>query len=162
MRQGGALPFPRKMLKKSASGVLGPLSCSRTSCTLRALKGLWPCWTVLFEHPALQLVLCVFHVIERLLRIFEFFNTLLGLQIQHAEKFFNRSSPPKSVTVPLYCPKHIPRYFEREFFRAKRVSCREHHKNGDRHRRGLSGQRLSPSCAGASSHFLSRVRREED
>ena len=31
-------------------------------CTLRALTALRPGWTGLFEHPALQLVFCVFHV----------------------------------------------------------------------------------------------------
>ena len=55
-----------RMLKKSTSGVLGPLSCSRTPCTLRrtnkgrvlrnAESKLWPCWTGLFEHPALLLM----------------------------------------------------------------------------------------------------------
>jgi hypothetical protein len=38
------------MLKKAASGVLALLSCSRTKSTLRATKGLRPCWTDFFEH----------------------------------------------------------------------------------------------------------------
>ncbi len=37
------------LLKKSASDVLGPLSCSRTPCTLRSPTGLWPCWTAFFN-----------------------------------------------------------------------------------------------------------------
>ncbi len=39
------------MLKKAASGVLAILPCSRTMSTLRASKGLRPCWTDFFEHP---------------------------------------------------------------------------------------------------------------
>ena len=38
------------MLKKAASGVLAILPCSRTMSTLRASKGLRPCWTDFFEH----------------------------------------------------------------------------------------------------------------
>jgi hypothetical protein len=38
------------MLKKAASGVLTFLPCSRTKSTLRASKGLRPCWTDFFEH----------------------------------------------------------------------------------------------------------------
>ena len=38
------------MLKKAASGVLALLPCSRTQRTLRASKGLRPCWTDFFEH----------------------------------------------------------------------------------------------------------------
>ncbi len=38
------------MLKKSASGVLAILPCSRTERTLRASKWLRPCWTDFFEH----------------------------------------------------------------------------------------------------------------
>jgi len=38
------------MLKKAASGVLALLPCSRTMSTLRASKGLRPCWTNFFEH----------------------------------------------------------------------------------------------------------------
>jgi hypothetical protein len=38
------------MLKKAASGVLALLPCSRTESTLRAPKGLRPCWTDFFEH----------------------------------------------------------------------------------------------------------------
>jgi hypothetical protein len=38
------------MLKKAASGVLAILPCSRTERTLRAPKGLRPCWTDFFEH----------------------------------------------------------------------------------------------------------------
>jgi len=41
------------MLKKVASGVLALLPCSRTGSTLRAPKGLWPCWTDFFEHSHL-------------------------------------------------------------------------------------------------------------
>ena len=37
-------------MKKAASGVLAPLPCSRTGSTLRAPKGLRPCWTDFFEH----------------------------------------------------------------------------------------------------------------
>ena len=46
------------MLKKAASGVLALLPCSRTKCTLRASKGLRPCWTDFFEH-SLSLMLVV-------------------------------------------------------------------------------------------------------
>ncbi len=42
--------FFRGMLKKAASGVLALLPCSRTMSTLRASKGLRPCWTDFFEH----------------------------------------------------------------------------------------------------------------
>jgi len=52
------------MLKKAASGVLAILPCSRTKCTLRASKWLWPCWTtsrlredMLFEHSRWLLML---------------------------------------------------------------------------------------------------------
>ncbi len=38
------------MLKKAASSVLAILPCSRTESTLRASKGLRPCWTDFFEH----------------------------------------------------------------------------------------------------------------
>jgi hypothetical protein len=38
------------MFKKAASGVLALLPCSRTGSTLRASKGLRPCWTDFFEH----------------------------------------------------------------------------------------------------------------
>jgi len=38
------------MLKKAASGVLALLPCSRTMSTLRASKGLRPCWTEFFDH----------------------------------------------------------------------------------------------------------------
>ena len=38
------------MLKKAASGVLALLPCSRTESTLRASKGLRPCWTNFFEQ----------------------------------------------------------------------------------------------------------------
>jgi len=38
------------MLKKAASGVLALLPCSRTESTLRASKGLRPCWTDFFEQ----------------------------------------------------------------------------------------------------------------
>jgi len=38
------------MLKKAASGVLALLPCSRIESTLRAPKGLRPCWTNFFEH----------------------------------------------------------------------------------------------------------------
>jgi len=38
------------MLKKAASYVLAHLPCSRTKSTLRASKGLRPCWTNFFEH----------------------------------------------------------------------------------------------------------------
>ncbi len=38
------------MLKKAASSVLALLPCSRTMSTLRASKGLRPCWTDFFEH----------------------------------------------------------------------------------------------------------------
>jgi len=34
----------------AASGVLALLPCSRTVSTLRASKGLRPCWTDFFEH----------------------------------------------------------------------------------------------------------------
>ncbi len=44
------------MLKKAASGVLALLPCSRTESTLRASKGLRPCWTDFFEH-SLQLTM---------------------------------------------------------------------------------------------------------
>jgi len=44
------------MLKKAASGVLAILPCSRTESTLRASKGLRPCWTDFFEH-SLQLMM---------------------------------------------------------------------------------------------------------
>jgi len=46
------------MLKKAASGVLALLPCSRTESTLRASKGLRPCWTDFFEHslPLMQSV----------------------------------------------------------------------------------------------------------
>ncbi len=47
------------MLKKAASGVLALLPCSRTESTLRASKGLRPCWTDFFEHSlSLILVVC--------------------------------------------------------------------------------------------------------
>jgi hypothetical protein len=47
------------MLKKAASGVLAILPCSRTPCTLRASKGLRPCWTDFFEHSlSLMLAVC--------------------------------------------------------------------------------------------------------
>jgi len=46
------------MLKKAASGVLALLPCSRTESTLRASKGLRPCWTNFFEH-SLPLLLSV-------------------------------------------------------------------------------------------------------
>jgi len=42
-------PIPLGMLKKAASSVLALLPCSRTMSTLRASKGLRPCWTD-FEH----------------------------------------------------------------------------------------------------------------
>ncbi len=38
------------MLKKAASGVLALLPCSRNASTLRAPKGLRPCWTDFFDH----------------------------------------------------------------------------------------------------------------
>ena len=38
------------MMKKSASGVLALLPCSRTESTLRASKWLRPCWTDFFDH----------------------------------------------------------------------------------------------------------------
>jgi len=38
------------ILKKAASGVLALLPCSRTMSTLRAFKGLRPCWTDFFDH----------------------------------------------------------------------------------------------------------------
>ncbi len=38
------------MLKKAASGVLALVPCSRTGSTLRAPKGLRPCWTDFFDH----------------------------------------------------------------------------------------------------------------
>ncbi len=44
------------MLKKAASGVLAILPCSRTPCTLRASKGLRPCWT----DPSERLRACFF------------------------------------------------------------------------------------------------------
>jgi hypothetical protein len=57
------------MLKKSASGVLAILPCSRTPCTLRASNNgeafqdltshLRPCWTDFFE-PSLQLMIAAF------------------------------------------------------------------------------------------------------
>ncbi len=47
------------MLKKAASGVLALLPCSRTESTLRASKGLRPCWTIFFEH-SLPLIRAVF------------------------------------------------------------------------------------------------------
>jgi len=47
------------MLKKAASGVLALLPCSRTESTLRASKGLRPCWTDFFEH-SLSLMLVIF------------------------------------------------------------------------------------------------------
>jgi len=48
------------MLKKAASGVLALLPCSRTESTLRASKGLRPCWTFYFEHSlSLMLVVCL-------------------------------------------------------------------------------------------------------
>ncbi len=47
------------MLKKAASGVLALLPCSRTESTLRASKGLRPCWTDFFEH-SLSLMLVAF------------------------------------------------------------------------------------------------------
>ena len=37
------------LLKKTASGVLAIFPCSRTPCTLRAQKWLWPCCTDFFE-----------------------------------------------------------------------------------------------------------------
>ncbi len=43
------------MLKKAASGVLALLPCSRTESTLRASKGLRPCWTDFFEHSLPQM-----------------------------------------------------------------------------------------------------------
>ena len=46
------------MLKKTSSGVLALLPCSRTPCTLRASKWLRPCWTDFFEH-SLQLMTAV-------------------------------------------------------------------------------------------------------
>jgi len=57
------------MLKKAASGVLALLPCSRTGSTLRAPKGLRPCWTDFFEHSR-QLLMsispraCMCHGIE--------------------------------------------------------------------------------------------------
>jgi len=47
------------MLKKAASGVLAIVPCSRTESTLRAPKGLRPCWTDFFEH-SLQLMMAAF------------------------------------------------------------------------------------------------------
>jgi hypothetical protein len=47
------------MLTKAASGVLALLPCSRTESTLRASKGLRPCWTDFFEH-SLSLMLVIF------------------------------------------------------------------------------------------------------
>ncbi len=55
------------MLKKAASGVLPLLPCSRTMSTLRASKGLRPCWidpserlrACFFEHSLLQLMMAV-------------------------------------------------------------------------------------------------------
>ena len=52
-----------RLLKKTASGVLGPLSCSRTvvyaalattvaPCGTQLICNLRPCWTGLFEQPA--------------------------------------------------------------------------------------------------------------
>jgi len=38
------------MLKKAVSGVLALLPCSRIEYTLRASKGLRPCWSDFFEH----------------------------------------------------------------------------------------------------------------
>ena len=40
------------LFKKAASGVLGPLSSSRTPCTLRAPKPLRPCWTAFLNSPS--------------------------------------------------------------------------------------------------------------
>ncbi len=69
------VPFPtarpscRGMLKKSASGVLVLVPCSRTGSTLRAPKGLRPCWTDFFDHSRRLLVsisprACMCHGIE--------------------------------------------------------------------------------------------------
>jgi hypothetical protein len=44
------------MLKKATSGVLALLPCSRTGCTLRASKGLRPCWADFFEHSRRLLI----------------------------------------------------------------------------------------------------------
>jgi len=44
------------MLKKAASGVLAILPCSRTESTLRASKGLRPCWI----DPSERLRACFF------------------------------------------------------------------------------------------------------
>jgi len=48
------------MLKKAASGVLALFPCSRTESTLRASKGLRPCWTDFFNHspPLLTSIVC--------------------------------------------------------------------------------------------------------
>jgi len=48
------------MLKKAASGVLALFPCSRTEYTLRASKGLRPCWTDFFNHspPLLTSIVC--------------------------------------------------------------------------------------------------------
>ncbi len=80
------------MLEKAGGGVLDTLSCPRTLCTLRVptlfrrsgyegRKLLRPCWTDLFEHPAGQLDVWYFSLMnKRLLRSFEFFNILFSLQ----------------------------------------------------------------------------------
>ncbi len=70
-----------EMLKKAASGVLAILPCSRTESTLRASKGLRPCWI----DPSERLRACFF---EHSLQL-----TTLGSSgafIGYGKEIFNR------------------------------------------------------------------------
>jgi len=76
------------MLKKAASGVLALLPCSRTGSTLRAPKGLRPCWTDFFDHSPPLLT----SIVRRAFTC-------------HGREIFNRppmpnSSPPNLVSPP--------------------------------------------------------------
>ncbi len=77
------------MLKKAASGVLALLPCSRTESTLRASKGLRPCWI----DPSERLRACFFeHSLPLMRAVFP------GASMGHGPEIFNRPvmSPHKS------------------------------------------------------------------
>ncbi len=50
LQRNGISFFILGLLKKAASRVLALFPCSRSTSTLRAQKGLRPCWTDFFEQ----------------------------------------------------------------------------------------------------------------
>jgi len=73
--------YIRGMLKKAASGVLALLPCSRTERTLRASKGLRPCWI----DPSERLRACFFEHSLPLMQA-----GLPGTSMGHGPEIFNR------------------------------------------------------------------------